>query len=396
MNADQIQYNTAQDLFSALHAREFYKTIGFKEIAMIYGDTEKSYRKTATLINRIRYQEQEGTPHRTLQENTENEGTNLIHYLEERTKRILKKNGFSEEGTYIADNPVYKENQPATLSIEMIVKAAEQCVDCDIRDDVLGNAVCYEAPEKTVNISIDDVNVKRQESNREKGGRTEKRKRKYVHNTVVHVSKEDRSYSLNGYGIKSTLHFLMAFLFNSGLIGNRLQFYTDGHKTLNQTILKCFQWFKNIGIILDWYHLEKKCKEQLSMGMKGRVVRNEFLEYLLPLLWLGLTDKAIALLDEMDIRQIKQQANVDKIKQYLDRNRPYIPCYAIRKQLGLRNSSNIGEKMNDLIVSDRQKHNGMSWSKKGSVALASVTALKRNGEAKNWFERGGIDFKLAS
>ncbi len=132
------------------------------------------------------------------------------------------------------------------------------------------------------------------------------------------------------------------------------------------------------------------------MGMKGRVVRKEFLEYLLHLLWLGLTDKAIALLDEMDIRQIKQQANVDKIKQYLDRNRPYIPCYAIRKQLGLRNSSNIGEKMNDLIVSDRQKHNGMSWSKKGSVALASVTALKRNGEAKNWFERGEIDFKLAS
>ncbi len=132
------------------------------------------------------------------------------------------------------------------------------------------------------------------------------------------------------------------------------------------------------------------------MGMKGRVVRNEFLERFLPLLWLGLTDKGIALLKEMDTHQIKQQANVDKLVQYLDRNRPYIPCYAIRKQLGLRNSSNIGEKMNDLIVSDRQKHNGMSWSKEGSVALASVTALKRNGEAKSWFERGEIEFKFAS
>ena len=27
-------------------------------------------------------------------------------------------------------------------------------------------------------------------------------------------------------------------------------------------------------LILDWYHLEKKCKEQLSIGMKGRDVRN--------------------------------------------------------------------------------------------------------------------------
>jgi len=35
-------------------------------------------------------------------------------------------------------------------------------------------------------------------------------------------------------------------------------------------------------------------------------------------------------------------------------------------------------KANDLIVSGRQKDNGMSWSKTGSVTLASLTALKRN------------------
>ncbi len=29
---------------------------------------------------------------------------------------------------------------------------------------------------------------------------------------------------------------------------------------------------------------------------------------------------------------------------YIERNQPYIPCYDVRKQLGLRNSSNIGEK----------------------------------------------------
>ena len=72
------------------------------------------------------------------------------------------------------------------------------------------------------------------------------------------------------------------------------------------------------------------------------------------------------------------------------------PILPIRKQLGLRNSSNIGEKMNDLIVSVRQKNNGMSWSKPGSVALASVTALKRNKEHKRWFENGDLEFKLGS
>jgi hypothetical protein len=248
-----------------------------------------------------------------------------------------------------------------------------------------------------VDIFIDDVNVKRQKDRRQKGGRSEKGKRKYVHNMIAHVSKEDRGYyTLSGYGIRTVLCFLTAFIFNNDLIGNRLQFFTDGHKTLNETILKCFNWFKNIGIILDWYHLEKKCKEQLSMAMKGRVVRNDFLKSLLPLLWHGLTDKAIALLEEMNPDQIRDQSVVDKLVQYMHRNRPYIPCYAIRKQLDLHNSSNIGEKMNDLIVSERQKHNGMSWSKPGSVALASVTTLKRNREVKRWFEKKEIEFKLAA
>ena len=85
-----------------------------------------------------------------------------------------------------------------------------------------------------------------------------------------------------------------------------------------------------------------------------------------------------------------------KLVEYLKRNTPYIPCYAIRKELGLCNSSAIGEKMNDLIVSDRQKHNGMSWSRDGSVALASITALKRNNESKKWFEEQEIDYKLAA
>ena len=132
------------------------------------------------------------------------------------------------------------------------------------------------------------------------------------------------------------------------------------------------------------------------MAMKGRVFRNDVLDRLLPLLWHGLTDKAIALLEELDPSQIKNQSVAEKLVQYLHRNKPYIPCYAIRKQIGLPNSSNIGEKMNDLVVSDRQKHNGMSWSKPGSVALASITALKRNKEANRWFEERELEFKLAA
>ncbi len=74
----------------------------------------------------------------------------------------------------------------------------------------------------------------------------------------------------------------------------------------------------------------------------------------------------------------------------------HIPCYAARKELGLCNSSAVGEKANDLIVSERQKHNGMSWTKKGTVALAAITALAQNNEYRKWFEEKDVDFKLAA
>ena len=105
-------------------------------------------------------------------------------------------------------------------------------------------------------------------------------------------------------------------------------------------------------------------QEQLSLALKGRNIRNETLDTLKPLLWHGLTDKAVAHLESIGKDSIKKIESLDKLMEYLKRNKPYIPCYAVRKELNLCNSSAIGEKMNDLVVSSRQKHNGMSWSKK--------------------------------
>ncbi|WP_319575735.1 hypothetical protein [uncultured Desulfobacter sp.] len=75
---------------------------------------------------------------------------------------------------------------------------------------------------------------------------------------------------------------------------------------MNSSIFKGFSWYKNIGIILDWYHLEKKCKEQLSLALKGRKIRNETLDKLKPLLWHGLTDKAVAHLESIGKDSIKK------------------------------------------------------------------------------------------
>ena len=105
-------------------------------------------------------------------------------------------------------------------------------------------------------------------------------------------------------------------------------------------------------------------------------------------------DSAIDYLHNLDPNIIKDQDRLEQLITYFQRNRPFIPCYSVRKILALRNSSNIGEKHNDLLVSQRQKHNGMSWSKSGSVALAAIRALARNKEYKKWFSSGQLDFKL--
>jgi len=49
-----------------------------------------------------------------------------------------------------------------------------------------------------------------------------------------------------------------------------------------------------------------------------------------------------------------------------------------------------------LIISERQKHNGMSWSKDGSICLASLTALIQNNESERWFADDYLEFKLAA
>ena len=69
-------------------------------------------------------------------------------------------------------------------------------------------------------------------------------------------------------------------------------------------------------------------------------------------------------------------------------------CYALRAGLGLRNSSNPVEKTNDILVAQRQKHNGMSWSKYGSSALAAIEMVFYNGYEDIWFRFGQIPFVL--
>lgn len=266
------------------------------------------------------------------------------------------------------------------------------------------NPVLYEQPTKTVNISIDDVVVKQQKRHRTNGddveegleGETASSGRKYVHQTVAHIQHQQQTYGITGQGVPAVLRIVLAYLLNNALLGCRLQFFVDGQKTLQAAILRAFAWFNNLGLILDWYHLEDKCARQLSLAMNGASLRNEALTKLSTLLWFGRVESAITLLRNLPASDLKKPDEIRVLIGYLERHRPYIPCYDVRKRLGLRNSSNRGEKLNDLLVSNRQKHKGMSWSVAGSSAVAALETLKQNNEYQHWFEYHEIQLKQAA
>ena len=215
-----------------------------------------------------------------------------------------------------------------------------------------------------------------------------------VHNSVAHVAGTQGHYILTGTDPFSVLRILMAWLLNYEMLGaHRIQFFVDGARDLHAAIRQLFGWVPSLRIILDWYHLEKKCKETLSLALRGKTIRNDVLAAILPLLWLAQVDATITYLQQLPAARIKDRSRLEKLINYFERHREEIPCYALRHALGLRNSSNPGEKANDLCVADRQKHRGMSWSPDGSVALTSTTTLGRNHELDRWCETGELSMQ---
>lgn len=387
--------DSARSLFPTLHAQEWYRTTGFKELALVHGTVEGSFRKTRDLLNRVRHQE-DATPSRTLRDNSTCEGQQIQVHLEQQATDILQQHGFTAAGVPTNTASDYSQQEWIALPADQVTQAVAACApEPAWGTEMAHNPVPYEDPAHTTHVSMDDVGVKRQKATRQ-GSPQGPQKRKYVRNTIAHIAHAGSSYIISGRGTTPVLRLILAFLLHNQLLPYNLVFFVDGQRTLYATILHTFAWFQPVQLILDWYHLEERCKQLLSWALTGRTARNAVLDQLQPCLWHGCVDRAIAVIQAIEPTAIKNPKAITELIGYLERNRPYIPCYAVRKRLGLRNSSNIGEKANDLVVSNRQKHNGMSWSYAGSVALAAVTAVVRNGEYKQWFGTRTLAFQLAA
>jgi Uncharacterised protein family (UPF0236) len=147
-------------------------------------------------------------------------------------------------------------------------------------------------------------------------------------------------------------------------------------------------WFESLGIplkamILCWWHLRKRCYEQMSSAGGPKDRRRAFEKELLGQLWEGKVESAIELL-RGTLEWVRNPAAVEELIAYLEKRRAYIPNYQQRQQAGLWIASTRVEKYNDWAVSARCKHQGMSWSPQGVLALAALEAARRNGELDDW------------
>jgi hypothetical protein len=388
-------------VFPETGSREHYKTVCLRELVEFF-PCDETFRHSADKINRVlwRLEKADQVQARTMANLVEREGQLIQQQIKKKAEEILEHNDFTKEGK--PKNSAQTFEAPATQAflphetvsqkleeLNREEKVTERHVELFELQDTFEDQNCIIA-----NVSLDDVCCKKQKADGRKKGSPAKEKKEWTYNTVAHIqSSASDVYTLNTPNIAQMLVIVLAFLCYNGLMkqSGLLVFFTDGARNLRSAISDMFS-FIPYKIILDWYHLEKKCQNLLSMAINGKQIKNKIMSELLAWLWLGKVDHAIALLRNLSEDVLKNKKEVDNLINYFDRNRSCIPCYALRKKLGLRVSSNRVEKANDIVVSHRQKHNGMSWSTDGSVSLATLTAVRCNSEHMNWLREHDIRF----
>ena len=365
---------------------------------MLTGATQRSYRQTVEHFNRSRHQAVGGTPLNSLRDGAEREGRQIIALLACQSERVLRSHRFGADGCPepgALQRRELESFEPARLN-EQTVAEALASVEQAMRQRGLAEELIaevqqqrhgadYEHHHDTVNIAVDDVGVKEQKAERVRqegrsatdaameteavasptavkapldGQAPVANQRPTVHNTVAQIERPGHRFTLTGASVGQVLRFVLAFLLTNGLLVQRLRFFTDGQRSLQRTIFTFFSWHPAASLILDWFHVVKKFKEGLSLTCRGREIRNRHLSVLLGLLWFGLLDRAQEHLRAIAAAELKDTAAMERLIGYLERNRAAIPCYALRRQLGLPNSSNPAERANHLVTSHRQKHHG--------------------------------------
>lgn len=166
-----------------------------------------------------------------------------------------------------------------------------------------------------------------------------------------------------------------------------LTLLADGAHWIGEFYIECLHYIDHAELILDWYHLAKKCKDLCCMIARGREAKDALLSSLKRKLWYGKVADALSLLKAYG-PQTRNEKRLDELIGYLRKHQEEIPDYNERRIHCQFNGSGHVEKANDLLVARRQKHRGMHWSLQTSDSLCALKTLMLNhGWELYWQER---------
>jgi hypothetical protein len=222
--------------------------------------------------------------------------------------------------------------------------------------------------------ATDDVEVRRPE-----------RKGKLYIRTARVATREGFRY-LSGCG-DAVLDQLYLLLLLCGGTHGLLTLLGDGARWIRTFFTERLTVFIHRELVLDWYHLLKKCYTLTSMICRGRKAKAVLMGRLIPHLWRGKVTEATDILQAYR-PECRNEEKLDELIDYLTAREPYIVNYKERRAQRIYIGSGHAEKACDLIVSRRQKHKGMHWSEETADGLAALkTLVLNNGWDLYWQER---------
>lgn len=271
----------------------------------------------------------------------------------------------------------YLEQRAVSISKEWVA-----CSQSEIKKiEVDSSVMLYEAQSEEVILMMDDVGVKAQKPKKNIDRIPTDAKR--LDTTVILVQDKDGNYHHATSGIDEqgkTIYTVEQAIIDKVVslhgVGNKLPLVaiTDGARAIRCVLYTLFG--EQVCIILDWYHLQLKVKNLMSMIAFNKCDKELYINDLKELLWNGNAAEAIIYLDNMT--KIKNEAKHKDLRGYLEKHEAEIINYGLRQKVGKTIGSGRGEKANDLVVAHRQKKKGMAWSKTGSSALAIIKTSRIN------------------
>ena len=233
----------------------------------------------------------------------------------------------------------------------------------------------YDENSDEIHIFDDAIGVKKQKRHREI---QYKKQQKTVQTTVIEIQKktDDFEYITQGFGVANwdiETALLCWISYNYGNVRMPVVAITDGAKEIRLRLWRIFGG--QVIIILDWYHLQKKVNNLLSMIAFGNAQKKEHFRIISPLLWEGKIKDVLKYIDKIATRnELKKQELID----YLTKHEVEIINYKKRKEAKKTIGSGRAEKGVDLVVAQRQKNKPIAWSTDGSLALAVLKAHQLN------------------